>query len=114
LHGGEGCIVNVQNDTLGTVHKTNAVLRNLGNNGCGDARVAEHDAAAAVRTLDTPEKGAFFLRLNPFAPERDCARCSADKVAAGQREDAARAIWTGWARTNGVGAGLEGVHRGRG
>jgi len=105
LHRREGGIVHVQNDTLGTVHKTNAVLRNLGNNGCGDARVAEHDAAAAVRTLDTPEKGAFFLRLNPFAPERDCARCSADKVAACQRHDAARAIGTVGTRRMRLGSG---------
>src|SRR5262249_57891755 len=40
LHRREGGIVHVQNDTLGTVHKTNAVLRNLGNNGCGDRRGA--------------------------------------------------------------------------
>jgi hypothetical protein len=90
-HRGAG-IVHVQHDTLRTFHETKAVLRNLGSNGRGDARVSKHDAAAAIGILDAPEKGAFLLRFNPFARERHCARCSADKVAARKRHDVARAI----------------------
>src|SRR5215471_310500 len=67
-------------------------LHNLGNNGRGDARVSERDAAAAVRNLDAPEKGVLLLGCDAFACERGCARCSADKVAARQRHDTARAI----------------------
>src|SRR5262249_56810757 len=87
LHRREPGIVHIEHDTLRAFHETNAVLRDFGRNGGGDARVAEHDAAAAIGALDAPEKGAFLLRLKAFARERDRACCRADKVAAGERRD---------------------------
>jgi hypothetical protein len=93
FHRREPGIVHVQHDPLCAFHEPKAVLRNVGNNGRGDARIPEHDAPAAVGTLDAPEKGVVLLRLNPLTCERGCARCSApDKVAARQRHDVARAI----------------------
>jgi len=92
LHRREAGIVHVQHETLCAFHEPNAVLHNLGNNGRGDARISERDAAAAIGTLDAPKKGVLLLRLSPFARERGCARCSGDKVAARKRHDAARAI----------------------
>ena len=90
LHCREAGIVHVQYDTLGIFHETHAVLGDVGSSSRRDARISKNDAAAAVSSLDAPEKRALVLRVGRFACERNHARGKSDEMATAQRHDAAR------------------------
>src|SRR5690242_18689821 len=78
---GKRGIVHVQYDPLGIFHETNAVLGNVGSSNRGDARISKNHAAAAVRSLDAPEKRALVLPARRFICERSGARRNPDEMA---------------------------------